>query len=70
MDKRRRIMTHKILDGTAAAVTTTAIAWGPMLDEINKLLTGISLLLGIAFLLWRWHRAAKTPPNVPLIEGG
>lgn len=54
-------MAQNRIDGASVVVTTTAIAWGPMLDEVNKLLTAISLALGIAFLLWRWRRAAKTP---------
>ncbi|MBP2230828.1 hypothetical protein J2847_004137 [Azospirillum agricola] len=47
-------------DNAAAAVTLTAPGWATLLADVNAVLTTTSLLLGIAFLLWRWHRANRT----------
>lgn len=46
-------------DNTAIAVTLTAPGWAAVLADINTVLTTTSLLLGIAFLIWRWHRSVR-----------
>ncbi|WP_199720783.1 hypothetical protein [Azospirillum cavernae] len=46
-------------DNTAIALTLTAPGWAAVLADVNAVLTTTSLLLGIAFLLWRWHRANR-----------
>ncbi|MBK3800469.1 hypothetical protein GAY33_14705 [Azospirillum brasilense] len=43
-------------DNTAIAVSLTAPGWAPVLTNVNTALTTISLLLGIAFIVWRWSR--------------
>ncbi len=54
-------MLNRVVDNTAVATTTTAPIWSALLDNVNGTLTAISLLLGIAFLLWRWWRLARLP---------
>ncbi|MFP5514142.1 MAG: hypothetical protein ACLGJC_13775 [Alphaproteobacteria bacterium] len=46
-------------DNTAIAVATTAPGWASLLSDINTMLTTVSLVLGIAFLIWRWHRSIR-----------
>ncbi|MFD2235457.1 hypothetical protein [Phaeospirillum tilakii] len=43
----------------AATLATSAPLWAWGLDQVNQILTTVSLLLGIAFLLWQWIRAAR-----------
>jgi hypothetical protein len=50
---------NKVADYTATGVAASAPVWGTALDYVNQWLTAISLVLGIAFLLWRWRRSAK-----------
>lgn len=38
----------------------TAPVWAPVLQQVNALLTMASLILGMAYLIWKWRRAAKT----------
>jgi len=52
-------MRENLTDGVAATATITSPAWVPILNQINCLLTFASLTLGIAFLLWRWWKAAR-----------
>lgn len=56
-------MPQKTIDNATGFVVATAPAWAPPLDRINDALTFVSLVLGIAFLLWRWWRAAKMKPG-------
>lgn len=51
-------MPHRT-DTAAIATTVTAPAWVPALSHVNVALTFISLVAGLAFLAWRWWRAAK-----------
>ena len=46
-------------DNTAIAVSLTAPGWAPLLTNVNTALTTISLLLGIAFIVWRWSRQVR-----------
>lgn len=46
-------------EGTAVAVALGAPVWAPVLAYVNVVLTTVSLLLGIAFIIWRWRRAAR-----------
>jgi hypothetical protein len=48
----------KPIDHAAVVGTVTAPAWAIALSQINTVLTFVSLVLGIAFLLWRWWRTA------------
>ena len=51
------------LADASAAVTATGgpvILW---LAEVNVVLTFVSLVLGILFLLWRWHRYLRRIPE-------
>lgn len=50
---------HQYTDKAAITVTVTSPGWAAFLGNINAALTTISLVLGIAFLLWRWRRQAK-----------
>lgn len=52
-----------MLDRSDLPVVTPAITapmWAPVLQQVNAILTMASLVLGIAFLIWKWRRAAKT----------
>lgn len=40
-------------------------AAGLTLSHINAGLTTISLVGGIAYLIWKWRREAKLPPTPP-----
>lgn len=57
------------LDRVAASVATTAVVWGPALNLINQMLAGVSLLLGILFLLWRWRQAVKKAKKEAMATG-
>ncbi|WP_353861290.1 hypothetical protein [Azospirillum formosense] len=46
-------------DNTAIAVSLTAPGWAAVLTNVNAVLTTVSLLLGIAFLVWRWNRQVR-----------
>nr|WP_211105302.1 hypothetical protein [Azospirillum brasilense] len=46
-------------DNTAIAVSLTAPGWAPVLTNVNTALTTVSLLLGIAFIVWRWSRQVR-----------
>lgn len=50
---------QQLADKTAIGLSLTSPGWAVVLGNINAALTTISLVLGIAFLLWRWHRQAK-----------
>ena len=50
---------HQVTDKAAITVGVTAPGWAAFLANVNAALTTISLVLGIAFLLWRWRRQAK-----------
>lgn len=54
-------MPHRT-DTAAIATAVTSPAWAPAMSQINGILTMISLLLSIAFVVWRWWRAAKGGP--------
>lgn len=41
----------------AIAVTTSAPAWYQWLQQINTILAFISLIIGIIFTIWTWHRS-------------
>lgn len=42
---------------------TAGGAAGITLAHINAALTTLSITLGIAYLIWKWLREAKTPPG-------
>jgi len=44
-----------------ATASTPVIAW-TSLSQLNELAALIGTLLGIAFLIWRWHREVKKGP--------
>ena len=46
-------------DVAAGGTAVSAVAWAPSVAQINEYLTTISLVGGIAFLAWRWWRAAQ-----------
>lgn len=52
-------MADKLLDNTAAVQALTSPAWTAALAQINIALSFVSLVLGMAFLLWRWYHAKK-----------
>lgn len=56
-------MLNRTLDNSASAVALTSPLWSLALDKVNEILTALSLVLGIAFLLWRWWRLAKVPAS-------
>lgn len=43
----------------AIAVTTTAPGWYQWLQQVNTILAFISLVVGIIFTIWTWHRAVN-----------
>lgn len=58
----RHIWGHQMpqkIDNAAIITTATAPAWAGIVSGVNTVLTTVSLVLGIAFLLWRWHKSAK-----------
>jgi uncharacterized membrane protein len=44
-----------------ATASTPVVAW-TSLSQLNDVAALIGTLLGIAFLLWRWHREANREP--------
>jgi hypothetical protein len=44
-----------------ATASTPVVAW-TSLSQVNDVAALIGTLLGIAFLLWRWHREASKEP--------
>jgi hypothetical protein len=44
-----------------ATAATPVVAW-TSLSQVNDVAALIGTLLGIAFLLWRWHREATKEP--------
>lgn len=60
MDDKGRSMPQKIIDNTAIATAASAPAWAGALAQLNTVLTTVSLVLGIAFLVWRWRRSASS----------
>jgi hypothetical protein len=52
-------MMDRATDYGAGTVAATAPAWVPLLSNLNTILTTASLVVGIAFVLWRWRRALR-----------
>ncbi|KAA5606840.1 hypothetical protein F1188_02665 [Roseospira marina] len=50
-------MPSKTLDTLTGATVASAPGWAPPLAVVNQWLTFASLLVGLAFLCWRWWRA-------------
>ncbi|EPY03479.1 hypothetical protein [Magnetospirillum fulvum] len=48
------------IDNASIVAALTAPAWVPVLSTINVVLSFVSLSMGLAFLVWRWHRAARS----------
>ena len=44
-----------------ATAATPIVAW-TSLSQVNDIAALIGTLLGIAFLIWRWHREATKEP--------
>lgn len=42
---------------------SAAPAAGLTLSHVNGVLTTVSITLGIAYLIWKWRREARTPPG-------
>ena len=51
------------IDNAAVLAALTAPAWVPVLSTVNVVLSFVSIVLGLAFLAWRWRRAARTAPG-------
>lgn len=47
---------NRAVDVAAVATTVSAPAWVPALEQVNVVLTTLSLVLGILFLIWRWRK--------------
>lgn len=56
-------MADKNLDIAAVTTAVTSPAWVQALSQINTVLSFVSLILGIAFLAWRWYHANKDKKN-------
>jgi len=50
-------MSHRSLDMAAGATAVGAPLWTLPIDTVNQWLTFASLLIGLAFLCWRWWRS-------------
>ncbi|CCG40169.1 hypothetical protein [Magnetospirillum molischianum] len=51
------------IDNASIVAALTAPAWVPVLSTINVVLSFVSIVLGLAFLAWRWHRAVRSTPG-------
>lgn len=52
-----RFLNAKLVDYSAAGTLVASPVWAMALDNINRGLTALSLLVGLAFALWRFREA-------------
>ena len=47
---------------TFAVLAAPTAGVGMTIADVNGYLTAVSIILGIAYLVWKWKREANTPP--------
>lgn len=56
---------NRTIDISAVTAGVTSPAWAGYLSQINAVLTFVSLVIGLVFMLWRWRRAAAAAEGAP-----